>query len=103
MRVVHGYHVAWVTLVACTVVVVVCAVRDFLDADVVFILNVANVADLLATAFAGVRVHFAVLDRRAAQVVLDFHVGVHAVQAGPGTLVVYATVDGLYAHVRIKC
>jgi len=87
-------------VVACAVVVVVRAFLDDVHADLVVVLDLFRVADLRAFATL-LALHFAVLDRLAAQVVGDLHLVSFAVETCARALLVLAVVDGLDAHVLV--
>jgi len=66
------------TIIACTIVMMVCTKWDWVDADLVVVLNLTYIANLFAFP-ASCSLHFAVLNWRAAQVVCDFHICILAV------------------------
>lgn len=100
LRVVDCEFEPRLTVVAVAVVVLVLTVRDDVHADLVVVLDLLRVAHLHALAACGA-VHLAVEDRRAAQVLGDFHVGVDAVDALVLAALVLAVRDGRDAHVFV--
>lgn len=68
---------------ASAVVKIVYTLRDYVNADLVRILDLAGIASLSAAFFAGVSVNFAVLDFRTAYVIGNFDVAIFAVAALP--------------------
>lgn len=100
--IVHSNLIPIFTIVARTVVLLVFTIRDYIYADIIVILYLANHAFLLAIT-AGITVHLTVVDFRTALVIGDFHVGIFAVEAGARALLVYAVVNGWDTHVRVLC
>lgn len=100
--IVHGNFVPIITIVACTIVMLVGTMRNWVDTDFVVVLNFTLIADLCALP-ASFRVDRAVRDLRAACVILDFHLGRFAVEARPRALLVLAVGDGLHAYVPVLC
>jgi len=75
-------------------------VIDDVHADLVVVLDLVLVARLVAHP-AGCALHFAVEYWRAAQVIDDFHIGIHAVQAFIFAALVLAVRDFFDAHVFV--
>jgi len=98
--VVGGELLIGVTLIAVAVVVLVLTVLDEVNADLVVVLDLIRVADLVAHT-TGCALRFAVEYWRAAQVIDDFHLGCHAVQALVFAALVLAVRDGFDAHVFV--
>lgn len=64
--IVRGNLVSVCTVVTSTVVKLVYTVRDYINADLIRILDLADLANLSAATFAGFGIHFAVVDFRTA-------------------------------------
>lgn len=64
--IVCGNLVSGITVVASTVVILVNTVIDYINADLIRILKLADLANLSAATFAGIGIHFAVVDFRTA-------------------------------------
>jgi len=100
--IVHGDLIPSFTVVAGTVVIVVCTIVNIDVADVV-LLSLADFANLVAFSTGCSVVHFAVEDFRTALVIGDFNVFSLAVVALSRALLVYAVWYGSDTHVRIVC
>jgi len=100
--IVHGDLIPSFTVVAGTVVIVVCTIVNIDVADVV-LLSLADFANLVAFSTGCSVVHFAVEDFRTALVIGDFNVFSLAVEALSRALLVYAVWYGSDTHVRILC
>jgi len=100
--IVHGDLIPSFTVVAGTVVIVVCTMVNIDVADVV-LLSLADFANLVAFSTGCSVVHFAVEDFRTALVIGDFNVFSLAVVALSRALLVYAVWYGSDTHVRIVC
>jgi len=100
--IVHSDLIPSFTVVAGTVVIVVCTMVYFDVADVL-LLNLADFALLVAFSTGCSVVHFAVEDFRTALVIGDFNVFSLAVEALSRALLVYAVWYGSDTHVRIVC
>jgi len=100
--IVHGDLIPSFTVVAGTVVIVVCTIVNIDVADVV-LLSLADFANLVAFSTGCSVVHFAVEDFRTALVIGDFNVFSLAVEALSVALLVYAVVNFSDTHVRIIC
>jgi len=100
--IVHGDLIPSFTVVAGTVVIVVCTIVNIDVADVV-LLSLADFANLVAFSTGCSVVHFAVEDFRTALVIGDFNVFSLAVEALSRALLIYAVWYGSDTHVRIVC
>jgi len=100
--IVHGDLIPSFTVVAGTVVIVVCTIVNIDVADVV-LLSLADFANLVAFSTGCSVVHFAVEDFRTALVIGDFNVFSLAVEALSVALLVYAVVNFSDTYVRIIC
>jgi len=90
-----------VTIITVTIVLLILAIYDFIDAHIVVIFNVTLIADLHTIIIAVISLYFAVFDFRAAQVFNDFNEFCLAIQTSAIALLVNTVLDRRDTHVFI--